>query len=300
MRNGWPCLRHRGDLHIALVLARRSPPDDPALEDITAIVHCAGLSAPPFGPRQAFHRANVLGTQAVLDFARARDVRRLVFISSPSVYFALRDQLNVPEDMDLPPRPFNAYAASKVAAEARVLAARDLGPVILRPRGLYGPGGDTALLPPRLLRTAQARSLPPRFRGGTARIDLTYIDDAARAVLAALRAGGPSVERQVFNISGGEVIRIRDIVEDACARAGITPPGGAIYRSDPPCWPRAPWKRSHCCGGTNVNQWSRGTGWGGCLPSSKAWISRAPGRIWAGRRRFRSPKVLTGPLRQRR
>ncbi|TRD15792.1 NAD-dependent epimerase/dehydratase family protein [Palleronia caenipelagi] len=186
-------------------------------EDISAIVHAAGLSA-PFGPAASFHRVNVLGTEAVLDFARARRIRRVVFVSSPSVYFALRDQLNVSEDMVLP-RPFNAYAASKRAAERRVIGTREVGPVILRPRGLYGPG-DTALLP-RLLCAASDRALP-RFRDGRARIDLTYIDDVVAAVLAALDAG-PVVTGRVYNISGGEVLSIRNIVEDACARSGIPP-----------------------------------------------------------------------------
>ena len=190
-------------------------PDHPLLEDISAIVHCAGLSA-PFGARQAFQQANVRGTQAVLDFARKRGVTRLVFISSPSVYFTLADQLDVDEGMDLP-RPFNAYAESKAAAEALVLAARDLGPIVLRPRGIYG-RDDTALLP-RLLRTAQARALP-RFRAGRARIDLTHVEDVVDAVLASLQAG-PEAERQVFNISGGEVIRISEIVETVCTRAGV-------------------------------------------------------------------------------
>ena len=186
-------------------------------DNIGAIVHCAGLSA-PFGPRAAFQRANVLGTQAVLDFARARGIRRVVFISSPSVYFMLADRLNLAENSALP-RPFTAYAESKIQAEALVMAAGGVGPVILRPRGIYGPG-DISLLP-RLLNAAQQRALP-RFRGGRARIDLTFVDDVTEAVLAALRAG-PEAERRIFNISGGEVIAIRDIVERSCARAGITP-----------------------------------------------------------------------------
>lgn len=192
-------------------------PADLLPDDITAIVHCAGLSA-PFGPRQAFHDANVAGTQAVLDFARERGITRVVFVSSPSVYFALADQINVTEDVALP-RPFTAYAASKIAAERLVEEAPEVGPVILRPRGIYGPG-DLSLLP-RLLETARGRALP-RFRSGRARIDLTFIDDVVEAVMAALRVG-TAAECKVFNISGGEVIPIRDIVEGACVRAGISP-----------------------------------------------------------------------------
>lgn len=188
-------------------------PQEPILQEVTAIVHCAALSS-PFGPAKAFQQANVAGTQAVLDFAQKRGVKRFVYVSSPSIYFALADQLHVAEDMPLP-RPFNAYAASKVAAEHRVLGRPDLGPIIIRPRGLYG-AGDTALLP-RLLRTAKERALP-RFRDGRACIDLTYVEDVVDSLLAALDAGAVA-EGKAFNVSGGEVLPISDIVQRVCDKA---------------------------------------------------------------------------------
>lgn len=192
-------------------------PDALELAQVDAIVHCAGLSS-PFGHPDAFHAANVLGTQAVLDFARRQGVKRFVFISSPSIYFALRDQLDVSEDMPLP-RPFTPYAASKIAAEKLVRATPEVGPIILRPRGLYGPK-DNALLP-RMLKAASSRALP-RFRQGRARIDLTFIDDGVDAVMRALDAG-PALEGMAFNISGGEVLPVSGIVESVCERAGIVP-----------------------------------------------------------------------------
>ena len=190
-------------------------PNNPKLDQVDAIVHCAGLSA-PFGRSQAFHSANVLGTQSVLSFALERGVKRFVFVSSPSIYFALSDQLNVPEDMRLP-RPFTPYAQSKIEAERLVLSAPEVGPIILRPRGIYGPG-DTALLP-RLLKAASVRPLP-RFRQGRARIDLTFVDDVVDAVLQALTAE-QVLEGRAFNVSSGEVLPVSQIVENVCAHAGI-------------------------------------------------------------------------------
>ena len=194
------------------------PDPAPALpDDITAIVHCAALSA-PFGAPAAFRSANVEGTRAVLDLARANRIRRVVHISSPSIYFALADRLNIVENAPLP-RPFNAYAASKRAAEELVRASAGPETVILRPRGLYGPG-DTSLLP-RLLRTARQRALP-LFREGRARIDLTYVEDVVDAVMAALEAG-PGAVGKAYNISGGEVLSIQHIVTQTCASAGLAP-----------------------------------------------------------------------------
>ncbi|WP_198665130.1 NAD(P)-dependent oxidoreductase [Tropicimonas sp. IMCC34011] len=180
-----------------------------------ALVHCAALSA-PFGPRAAFERANVVATRNVLAAAREAGTRRVVHISTPSVAFRMADQIGLREDAPLP-RAINHYAATKAVAERLVLESPDLGPVILRPRGIYG-AGDTALLP-RLLRAAATGPLP-ELRDGAARIDLTHVEDVVSAVLAALRAG-PAAEGKVVNVSGGEVLPVRTIVEAAAGHAGI-------------------------------------------------------------------------------
>ena len=185
--------------------------------DISAIVHCAAYSA-PFGLRRDFQSTNVAGTKAVLGLAKALKVKKFIHISSPSVYFSLKDQLDVHEDTDLP-KPFTLYAESKIAAEELVRASPEVGPIILRPRGIYGPG-DRSLLP-RLLTAAKQRTLP-RFRNGRAKIDLTFVDDVVDAIFAALDAKMIPSGR-CFNISGGEVLSVEHIVERACARAGVIP-----------------------------------------------------------------------------
>lgn len=185
-------------------LARRIGPVD-------AFVHCAALSA-PFGRLGAFRAANVDGTQHALDLAAALGVRRFVNISSPTVYFELRDRMEVAENDPLP-APINAYARTKAEAERLVLARGDLGPVNLRPRGIYGAGESTLL--PRLLSAARARPLP-LLRGGAAAIDLTHVSDVVAAITAAL-APDPALAGETFNISGGEMIPVREIVGRVCA-----------------------------------------------------------------------------------
>ncbi|MDX8482007.1 NAD(P)-dependent oxidoreductase [Mesorhizobium sp. VK24D] len=188
---------------------------DPRLGRVERIIHCAALSA-PFGRLEDFVVANVTATRNLLDFATRQGVSRFVHISSPSVCFAFRDQLGLTEDMALPD-PVNHYARTKREAEKLVLAAPAIHPVVLRPRGIYG-AGDRALLP-RLIKAAKRRPLP-LFRGGRAAIDLTHVDDVVDAVIAALDAPR-EVEAQIFNISGGEVLPVRRIADEACARAGI-------------------------------------------------------------------------------
>jgi len=87
------------------------------------------------------------------------------------------------------------------------VAQRGLDAVILRPRAIFGET-DTALLP-RLLRVAR-RGYLPLIDGGRAIVDLTYVENAADALIAAaIRPQGFSGE--AFNISNGEPVAIRDL-----------------------------------------------------------------------------------------
>ncbi len=192
------------------------PADFPSLHKLDAVVHCAALSA-PFGRLGDFVRANVTATQNVVDLAVRQGVGRFVLISTPSVYFDWRDRLQVPETIALPP-PVNHYARTKRAAEEIVLADLEQRAIVLRPRGIFG-SGDTALLP-RLLQAAQKRPLP-LLRNGAARIDLTHVDDVVDAIMAALAADA-SACGEIYNVSSGEVLPVRMIADEACARAGIT------------------------------------------------------------------------------
>lgn len=187
----------------------------PAVRQAGTVVHCAALSS-AWGRHRDFLAANVEGTRSALALARMAGARRFIHISTPSLYFRLRDQRCVREDAALPP-PINAYAETKRAAETLVLEAADLDPMILRPRGIYG-AGDTALLP-RLLHAARRGPLP-LIRDGSAETDLTHVDDVVAAILAAL-AAPPKPPQRVFNISGGEPLPVRRIAEAAAARAGL-------------------------------------------------------------------------------
>lgn len=186
----------------------------PNIGHIEWIVHCAALPA-PFGRKADFVRANVTATYNLLTFAKAQSVSKFVQVSTSSVSFSFCDQLGVKEHAQLP-TPVNSYAETKRQAEQIVLAATRINPIVLRPRGIYGVG-DTTLLP-RLLRTAAQRPLPI-FREGIAKIDLTHVDDVVSAVMAAL---GSDVSDEIFNISGGEVLPIRHLVDQASAKAGVS------------------------------------------------------------------------------
>ncbi len=151
-----------------------------------AVIHAGALSA-PWGPRADFFAINVGGTAAVIAGCRAAGVARLVYVSSPSVTFAGRDVCDETEAAPYPRRFASVYSLTKKLGEDHVnAAARDgLAATIVRPKAIFGPG-DNALLP-RLLDAARRGRLI-RIGDGQNRVDLTYVDNVAHALLLALDA----------------------------------------------------------------------------------------------------------------
>ena len=87
-----------------------------AFQSVDAVVHAGALST-AWGPWKAFYQANVVGTQNVLDLCREYAVKRLVYVSSPSIYAAGKDQLNIMESDAPKENHLNNYIRSKLASE---------------------------------------------------------------------------------------------------------------------------------------------------------------------------------------
>lgn len=179
-----------------------------ACADRDLVVHCAALSA-PWGTKEAFETANVVGTENVLAGCERHAVSRLVHISTPSLYMSRKDRFAVREDDPLPP-PINEYTRTKRIAEERVddASRRGLSIVTLRPRALFGPG-DTVIFP-RIARALREKRLPVIGRGDSI-VDMTYIENVADAVLAAAAAPELAAGRK-YNITNGEPICLWDVV----------------------------------------------------------------------------------------
>lgn len=172
-----------------------------------AVIHCGAHSA-AWGREETFMAANVNGTANVAEACLRAGVSRLVHISTPSLYFGAKARIGVREHDPLPAQPISAYARTKRLAEQEVERVRRLGldAIVLRPRALYGPGDLTIL--PRLIE-ANGRTGVPLIGGGEALIDLTYVDDAVRALkLAAFAPAELSDGARIYNISGGAPIAL--------------------------------------------------------------------------------------------
>ncbi len=187
-----------------------------------AVVHLAARVSVT-GPRRAFEAANVGGTANVVAAARASpSVRRLVFVSSPSVAHIGASLVGAGAGAADPARARGHYARSKAAAELLALAADgpSLAVVAVRPHLVWGPG-DTQLVG-RIVARARAGRLTLVDRG-LALMDCTYLDNAAAAIVAALDRARIAHGRAVV-VTNGEPRPVAEVLARICAAAGVPAP----------------------------------------------------------------------------
>ncbi len=175
------------------------------------VVHAAGAtkSLKPEG----FFRTNTEGTKHLVEALLQTGMKphRFIFLSSLSVYGAIREEVVHPEekwiygpilDTDTP-CPNTAYGRSKLAAEQYLATVADFPYVILRPTGVYGPRERDYFL------MAQSIQQHVDFAVGYKPQEITfiYVMDVVQAVLKALTA--PGVEGKGYFLSDGEVYNSR-------------------------------------------------------------------------------------------
>ncbi len=188
-----------------------------ACAGVDAVYHVGAYSA-PWGKRDDFFAINVGGTQAVVDACQQHGVRRLIYVSSPSVLFNGKDQHNLTDDAPYPRRFSSTYSLTKKLGEDIVQASTNLDYVILRPKAVFGPG-DQSLLP-RLIQAARAGRLP-QIGDGKNFVDLTYVENVVDALLCALEA--PAAVGKSFTITNDEHVRLWDVIRHVLRELNISP-----------------------------------------------------------------------------
>lgn len=139
-----------------------------------------------------FVLTNVLGTQVLLDCARAKNVRRFVQISTDEVMGSLPDESDLYFTENSSLEPNSPYAASKAAAEHFVRAAREtfgLDTVITRCGNNYGPRQFPEKLIPLMIANAMNDEPLPVYGDGRNVRDWIYVDDHARGIRLAYERG---------------------------------------------------------------------------------------------------------------
>src|SRR6185369_8584096 len=166
------------------------------------VVYHVGARVTTSGPWDEFFRVNVEATQRLMDAALAGRATRFVHVSSLGIFNIDRDGMDIGDESDYDRQPFlrGHYTRSKLDADRLASTAVRTGRnvVVVRPGVLYGPkppgqnvflGRVKKFLRPNLLAVVSS----PEYR-----VPLTYVDNAADAVV--LAGTVPDVERGIFNV----------------------------------------------------------------------------------------------------
>lgn len=197
------------------------------LTPATVVVHLAAKAGvrPSLEDPAGYVRANIAGTQSLVDAARAAGVTRFVFGSSSSVY---GDDTPAPfREHAAAIHPTSPYAATMRAGELLLEALAPhagLRVASLRFFTVYGPRQRPDLAIHKFTgRLARGEAIT-MFGEGTEARDYTYIDDIVAGVLAAVdwTATAP-VGVEPFNLGGNEAVPLRRMIETIAGALGVTP-----------------------------------------------------------------------------
>ena len=141
-----------------------------------------------------FLRTNVLGTQCLLDAARAAGVNRFVQVSTDEVYGTLRPD-DPPFRETTPMAPNSPYAASKAAADLLVRAAHHtfgMDTVVTRCSNNYGPYQFPEKLIPLFITNIMADIPVPVYGDGRQVRDWIHVRDHCRGIGRRCGGGRPA------------------------------------------------------------------------------------------------------------
>lgn len=183
----------------------------------------------------AYVQSNLVGHVNMLEFARHRAVKHLVYASSSSVYggneslpFRVEDRAD---------HPVSLYAATKKADELMSETYAHLYRIPmtgLRFFTVYGPWGRPDMAMWIFTRKILAGDPIPVFNHGKMQRDFTYIDDIVSGVVGCLdnpprddglpKAGGSTTPHRLYNIGNNKpeaLMRLIEVIEEACGKRAV-------------------------------------------------------------------------------
>ena len=208
--------------------------------EIDGIVHLgaqAGVRYSLENP-QAYVRSNLVGHCNMLELARQRRARHMVYASSSSVYGSNKNlPFRVEDRVD---HPLSLYAATKKADELlseSYASLHRLPQTGLRFFTVYGPWGRPDMAMWIFVKALYAGEPLPLFNRGEMCRDFTYIDDIVRGVVACLdgpprddgqaKAGGSTSPHAIYNIGNHrseDLMRVVELLEQVTGRKALLDP----------------------------------------------------------------------------
>ncbi len=186
------------------------------MKDVDIIYHQAAFTSVPQSVLmpQLCNDVNVTGMINILNSARIRDIGKIVFASSSSVY---GNTPTLPKHEEMKLLPISPYGVSKLAAEKYLLVYNkvyDLNTTALRYFNVFGPrqkdssySGVIAIFMSKIFRNEN----PVIFGDGTQTRDFTYIKDIVRANI--LTGSSSNTAGKAINIAANSPISLNELTK---------------------------------------------------------------------------------------
>lgn len=171
------------------------------------------LAAEPYIPHcydnpEKFFDVNVKGTMNVLMACKTFGVKRVLHFSSSEVYGTAQ---YTPMDENHPTLPLSNYAVSKLAADRLCFVfhhEHNIPVIILRPFNSYGPRETQPYVIPEIV-SQLCRGNTAKLGNIKAKRDFTYVEDTAKAAIAAMKSDIPNGE--VVNVGSNKAYSIEEL-----------------------------------------------------------------------------------------
>ncbi len=161
-----------------------------------------------------FVQANVVGTQVLLDVAKARNVEKFLQVGTDEVYGTLpEDRPDLKFTEETPLQPNSPYSASKAAADCLVRSyfhTFKLPVLITRCSNNYGPYQFPEKVIPLFVTNLMEGKKVPLYGDGMNIRDWLHVEDHCEAIWTVLNRGTPG---EVYNIGGNNEITNRKLTE---------------------------------------------------------------------------------------
>lgn len=191
--------------------------------NISSIIHLAANANVPLSHHepQVDFQYNAKGTFNVLDLAVKHKVKKVIFASSAAIY---GEPQYTPIDEQHPLEPISNYGVTKLYGEKLGFAyckTYSLNFTAIRIFNTYGPRQPRYVLYDLLLKLKRDSNFLEVLGTGEQIRDYNFVKDTAKAFLLALESEKSA--GQAYNLSGGNPISIKQLVEMTCSILNLKP-----------------------------------------------------------------------------
>lgn len=186
-------------------------------DNINVVVHLAAKAGvrPSIEDPEGYIKANIGGTQKVHEFMQAKNINKLVFASSSSVY-GNNKKMPFSED-DNVDNPISPYAYTKKAGEQMNYTLHHLykaDVVNLRFFTVYGPGQRPDLAIHKFIERISGNQPLVLFGDGETARDYTYIDDTVSGIFSALQYCLQNTGvYTTINLGNNKPVKLKELVD---------------------------------------------------------------------------------------